>query len=651
MLGLFDGWLAVGTHADEYLRAFGRPDPLVVRSPHCVDNRRFGAEADRLRRDGSRERERREMGAAAGDFVVLLAGRFIERKRPLDAVRAVAALGPSALLLMAGDGPLAAEARAEAQRLGVRAVWRGFLNQSELPAAFAAADAVVVPSAWESWGLIVNEALASGVPCVVTTRVACAPDLIVAGETGYAVEPGAVEAIASRLDEIRAARRAGHDFGPACRRQAETCAFDTASSGLLTLCRRVLSRRPRDLESPVRVVACCGGMVSVFGAERMTLEVLRVIRRGGGAVHCMVNSWGSSRVVPLAMEIGASWSPGGYRVSLRRRGLTPRAVMDMIGDVAATSAALWRDARRLRATHVLVPDFAAVLRNLPALALLRPLGTQIVMKVGNAPDTTPFYRRMWRWIVTPWVHRIVANSRFTAGALADVGVPSDRVRVIYNAAPTRAGGAAAAPARARRVAYVGQIIPPKGPDLLLEAVAILNRRGLDVALDVIGEIDGWESPAWAGYRAALRARASEPDLAGRVRFLGQREDVPALLAACAVHCIPSRPEIREAFGVVVVEAKHAGLPSVVTPSGGLPELVEHGRDGWVCADATPASIADGLAYFLTDEARCEEAGLAARRSAARFSHDGFAAEWSNVFGLDEAAVRPAAAAAVERHAH
>jgi len=143
MLRRFDGYLAVGTHADDYLRRFGAPDPLIVRSPHAVDNSRFQREADRLRDADSRSELRRAIGAAASDFVVLFAGRFHERKRPLDAVRAVAHLGSSAVVMMVGDGPLAADAREEAERLGVRLAWQGFVNQSALPQSFAPAHAHV----------------------------------------------------------------------------------------------------------------------------------------------------------------------------------------------------------------------------------------------------------------------------------------------------------------------------------------------------------------------------------------------------------------------------------------------------------------------------------------------------------------------------
>jgi glycosyltransferase involved in cell wall biosynthesis len=238
MLRQFDRYLSVGRKATEYLRAFGVDETLIYHSPHCVDNEWFAAQAAIHR--PNRRALREGAGARDDDFVVLFAGKFVGRKRPLDAVRAVAGLGSRAVLLMAGDGPLADEARGEAARLGVRLQWRGFLNQSALPEAFAAADALLVPSTWESWGLIVNEALASGVPCVVTSGVAAAADLIAAGASGYTVPVGDVPAMTARLAELRDARDRGHDFGAACREQADACSFQKATNGVVAALRSVV---------------------------------------------------------------------------------------------------------------------------------------------------------------------------------------------------------------------------------------------------------------------------------------------------------------------------------------------------------------------------------------------------------------------------
>ena len=241
-------------------------------------------------------------------------------------------------------------------------------------------------------------------------------------------------------------------------------------------------------------------------------------------------------------------------------------------------------------------------------------------------------RGLWRRGINPFVDRFVCNSRFTETELLAHGIPSHKVTRIYNCAPFRPDPDLSGIRRdSRRVIYIGQIIPEKGLDLLLDALGILASRGYDVALDVVGNMEGWAPPPYARHREALVARAGLPDLTGRVRFLGWRADVPDLLARASLLCCPSRPEIREGFGVVVVEAKLAGVPSIVCPTGALPELIEHGEDGWVASEVSPAALAEGLEYFLKDPVRLERARHAARLSTERFSRDRFADAWRAVF--------------------
>jgi glycosyltransferase involved in cell wall biosynthesis len=184
------------------------------------------------------------------------------------------------------------------------------------------------------------------------------------------------------------------------------------------------------------------------------------------------------------------------------------------------------------------------------------------------------------------------------------------------------------------VIYVGQLIPPKGVDVLLDAIGVLGERGIHASLQIVGRIDGWESPAYAGYLSRLRERAAQPDLAGRVEFVGYDDDVASRFSAAAVHCCPSQPAQREGLVGVVLEAKAAAVPSVVTPTGSLPELVRHRVDGWVARDSTAEALAEGLAYFLQDAAARREAAFAARQSMERFSRARFEQEWCRVFDID-----------------
>jgi glycosyltransferase involved in cell wall biosynthesis len=251
------------------------------------------------------------------------------------------------------------------------------------------------------------------------------------------------------------------------------------------------------------------------------------------------------------------------------------------------------------------------------------------------------------------VTEFVANSKFTAEALTTDGVPAAKIRIIGVPPPLRfeAVSPGGVSKRDGRIIYVGQLIPGKGCDRLLDAVAHLAHRGYDVSADIVGDTDRWEPSAWKGYIATLRARAARPDLAGRVTFLGAREDVPALLAGAALHCFPSRSELREGFGIVVVEAKAAGVPSVVTPSGALPELISHEVDGFVCADDSVSSLVAGLEYFLADRNRLIEAGRRARASSALYTRERLLEKWLAVFRMPAADLNPPAALAGIVHSH
>jgi glycosyltransferase involved in cell wall biosynthesis len=364
----------------------------------------------------------------------------------------------------------------------------------------------------------------------------------------------------------------------------------------------------------------------------MTFEVMRVLRDQGMATHAIVNGWENFRITPLAEASGASWSVGPYWYSLKRRRVTPAVGLKMLIEIIRVSGNLLRVSRRVRPTHVLVPDFVAVLRNVLGLAWLRARGVRVIARLGTAPPPGTFYRHLWRRLVDPVVDVFVANSDFTRRELLAHGISADKVTTIENVAPSRSHQAPAETARIPgRIVFVGQIIPDKGLDLLLDALGMLRSRGIAATLDVVGQIDGWEAPEYRGYRAALRDRAQQPDLASAVRFLGFREDVPMLLGRGSLHCCPSRPEHREGFGLVVLEAKLAGVPSIVTPSGNLPEMIAHQRDGWVCPRADAQAIAEGLEYFLIRPDELAAAGRAALASGSRYSERRFAAAWARLF--------------------
>jgi glycosyltransferase involved in cell wall biosynthesis len=158
-------------------------------------------------------RLRQELGVPAGVRLIGTVGRLDLQKAPLDFVRMaarVAAARPAVRFVMVGDGPLADEVRAEAERLGVEVELVGF--RADAPVLATAFDVFVISSLYEGLGRALTEALGSGRP-VVATAVNGVPDLVVPGATGLLAPAGNPEALAENvtwlLDHPDEGRRMG----------------------------------------------------------------------------------------------------------------------------------------------------------------------------------------------------------------------------------------------------------------------------------------------------------------------------------------------------------------------------------------------------------------------------------------------------------
>ncbi|OQC41835.1 MAG: Alpha-D-kanosaminyltransferase [Acidobacteria bacterium ADurb.Bin051] len=244
LLRLYSAFLVVGASNRRFYEQLGVPAARLFPCPHFVDNDRFAAAAAAL---GPRRAElRARRGLAEGRTVFLFAGKLEPKKRPLDLVRAAArarAEGADCQLLFAGDGELRAELEAATAALAVPATFAGFLNQSRIAEAYAAADCLVLPSDRETWGLVVNEAMVSGLPAVTSDQVGCAPDLIRAGETGWSFPCGDVVALASLLHRVAGDPGRSRAMGAAARELVRTqYGVDNAVEGTLAALRFVTGR-------------------------------------------------------------------------------------------------------------------------------------------------------------------------------------------------------------------------------------------------------------------------------------------------------------------------------------------------------------------------------------------------------------------------
>ena len=274
VLRYFDGFLVVGQRNREYLRHYDVPEKKLFFAPHFVDNEWFKKEAEKLKAEGSGIRRR--WGIPEDAFCVLFCGKFIPKKRPQDLVAAAQLLSassplstlhsplslpPKLHLLFVGSGELGNDLRNSCHVVfdaensvvsspvvgspvvrGPVATFAGFLNQSEIPKAYVAADCLALPSASETWGLAVNEAMACGLPAVVSDAVGCAPDLIEEGKTGFTYPVGDTSQLSQRFAGILAMKQNGYDFGPALEAKLLTYSLGAAVGGTLRAVEVLIAR-------------------------------------------------------------------------------------------------------------------------------------------------------------------------------------------------------------------------------------------------------------------------------------------------------------------------------------------------------------------------------------------------------------------------
>jgi glycosyltransferase involved in cell wall biosynthesis len=191
----------------------GVPKGRIFDVPYTVDNERFIAAA--ALNPEERAAVRARFGLPPGKPVILYAAKFIARKHPDDVIRAAALLrdeGYDFTVFMVGMGEMDDELRALVRDLGLtNVVFGGFVNQTELPRAYAASDVFVLPSESEAFGLTVNEVMCAGIPVVVSDEVGCVPDLVRDDINGYRIKAGSPAALAGALEKLLRdpAKRAG----------------------------------------------------------------------------------------------------------------------------------------------------------------------------------------------------------------------------------------------------------------------------------------------------------------------------------------------------------------------------------------------------------------------------------------------------------
>lgn len=242
---LCDACLYIGAWNRAFYEFHGVPDGKLFFVPLSVDNSRFEIEADRARSEAPGLRD--SLGVRPDSILILFASKLISRKRPfdlLDAYEALLARDMDVELLFIGTGELEKSLRERVVARGLAGVhFRGFVNQKEMPAYFAAADIFVLPSEDEPWGLVINEAMSAGIPVVSTNEVGAAADLLVDGETGLVFPPGDIQRLEDCLAALALDPSLRKRIAVKARQFMSTWSYDQCVEGIRSALRAVVPKK------------------------------------------------------------------------------------------------------------------------------------------------------------------------------------------------------------------------------------------------------------------------------------------------------------------------------------------------------------------------------------------------------------------------
>ena len=256
---------------------------------------------------------------------------------------------------------------------------------------------------------------------------------------------------------------------------------------------------------------------------------------------------------------------------------------------------------------------AAWVARMSGVPLVTTLHGTDVRMARNIAVSRPAFRHVLQQsnVVTAVSHWLAAEAQSIVSIRPPIVAPMPVATELFEPGPR--GG------RQRRLLFVGRLTPQKGTDLLIQALAALPA---DVGLDIVG--DGSE-------RANLERLASELGVSSRVTFHGavkQFELAKFYQRACAL-VVPSS---EEGLGLVAVEAQLCETPVIAFDSGGLPDVVQHERTGYLVQDRTAAALADAVRTVLERADGGRELGEAGRLHAlATFAPESVAKRYADVY--------------------
>jgi glycosyltransferase involved in cell wall biosynthesis len=227
------GVLVTGSLVRASMIARGAGDKQIQIFANTIDVADFKSRADALA--AKRSELRTFLGIRNHDVAVVCVARLVEDKALDTLIRAAAAAGPPVVAVLVGEGAEQQRLEELASHLGVRVVFTGVVDWNRIIEIYVASDVFALVSRHETWGVVVNEAAACGLPLVLSDHVGAAHDLLEVGQNGLLVPPDDVSATARALRELAADETMRLRFGQRSRQIMEEWGYARSVQSFVTL--------------------------------------------------------------------------------------------------------------------------------------------------------------------------------------------------------------------------------------------------------------------------------------------------------------------------------------------------------------------------------------------------------------------------------
>lgn len=219
---------------------------------------------------------------------------------------------------------------------------------------------------------------------------------------------------------------------------------------------------------------------------------------------------------------------------------------------------------------------------------------------GVAGVATGLYEHVLSRMIVRGSDRIVAVSRAAAAHAISLGATKQTTHVVQNGVDTDVFHPASDPPERQSILYVGRLVKNKGPQDLLEALPKVFDEHPNARATFVGT---------GPLRDKLKTRVRELNIENRVKLSGRVEDVSAVMRKSSVFC---RPSYTEGLPLTLLEAMATGIPPVVTPVAGVPEVVDDRKTGILVPQKDPDALSDALTTVLNEPETASELGRSAR---------------------------------------